>query len=139
MLQQLYNAFTTYEGMYVFYLIPVVYSLVVVGNSVFSRLKQQRPIGFREILAVLAILVICADFVNYLYLFFSGTGKLLQASALFVKYGVGFLVWLWVVWYSYHTYFSRQVAGQFFKRRVTILVVLFVGSLVLGGIGIAIS
>ena len=139
MLQQLYNALTTYEGMYVFYLIPIGYFLVIVVNSAYSRIKHQQPIGLQGILAVLSILVICADFVNYLYLFFSRTGTLLHTTALFIKYGVGFLMWLYVIWYSYHTYFSRHVAGQFFKRRVTILVTLMVGSLVLGGIGIAIS
>ncbi|PIE32181.1 hypothetical protein CSA56_16365 [candidate division KSB3 bacterium] len=139
MLPQLYNALTTYEGMYVFYLIPIVYFLVIVVNSLYSCITQKKSIGFQEIVALLAILIICADFIRYLYLFLSGTGKLLQPTGLFVKYAIGFLIWLWVIGYSYNVYFSRQTAGQFFNRRVTIMAILFVGSLVLGGIVIALS
>ena len=139
MLQQLYAALTTYEGMYVCYLIPIVYFLFIVLKSVLSRTRQQKSVGIREVAAVVAILLIAADFVNYLYLLFSGTGKLLPSTWLFAKYAVGCIFWLWVFWYSYEAYFSRRVAGKLFARRLTILVLLLVGTLVLGGIGMVMS
>ncbi len=139
MLQAIYRVLTTHVGMYLCYVIPIVYFLVIVLGSVVSRLKERKAIGAKGIAAVVAIGVILLDFVNFLYLFSSGTGTVLPSATLFAKYALGFLFWLWVLWYSYEVYFSRRAAGELFTKRMTILAIVCAGSLLLGGIGIMMS
>ena len=139
MWQQLYTVFTTYEGMYIFYLIPIVYFVTIVFKTVYPKIRLQTPIGVHGIIAAVAISLISLDFVYYLYLFLSGTGKPLPETWLLVKYMIGFFLWLWVFWYSYKVYFARHVAGKHFTTRRVTLVGLCIGSLVLGIVGIAIS
>ena len=137
--QQLYKVFTTYEGMYIFYLIPIVYFLTIVFRTVYSQTRLHKQIGARGVIAAVAILLIFLDFVYYLYLFLSKTGKILPSNILFVKYAVGFFLWIWVLWYSYKVYFARHVAGEQFTKRRATLIALCVGSIVLGIVGIVVS
>ncbi len=139
MIEKLYRMLTTYPGMYVLYLIPIAHFGGIILKTVVTNLKQKKPIGAAGMAAVIAIVIIVLDFGNYLYLFFSGTGTLLPSRWLFVKYVIGFCGWLWVFWYSYTVYFSPRIAGEFFAKRLTILGLLAVGCLILGGIGAALS
>ena len=135
MLQTIYGVLTTHLGMYLCYVIPIVYFLIIVLSNVFSRLKEQKSIRAKGIIAVIGLAMILLDFIRFVYLFSSGTGKLLPPTMLFAKYALGSCLWLWVIWYSYEVYFSRRIAGEMFSKRLTILALVCGGSLLLGGIG----
>ncbi len=139
MWQSIYTIFTTYEGVYVFYLIPIIYFIMIVFSVISSRHREHKRIGVKDVTVVVAILLILLDFVNYLYLFFTKTGKLLPPLYLLIKYLVGCLLWVWIFWYSYIGHFSRHVAGEYFRTRYTKLLWIFVGSLLLAFVGIRMS
>ena len=139
MWQSIYTVFTTYDGVYIFYLVPIVYFIVIVLNVISSRHKEHQRIGIKDLSVVAAILLILLDFVYYLYLFFSKTGELLQPRNLLIKYAVGGILWLWIFWYSYERHFARHVAGERFKARYVNLLWIFGGSLVLAVVGVMMS
>jgi hypothetical protein len=139
MFQLIYTAFTAYEGVYIFYLLPVVYFVVIVFSVIFSKHKLRQPIKIKDVMAMVAIVLIFLDFGNYLYLFLTKTGELLPPSYLLIKYVIGFFLWLWTFWYSYKGYFARRTAGEQGRKRQLGLVWMGVGSLVLAFVGIIIS
>lgn len=110
MLQAIYKALTSHVGMYLCYILPIVYFLIIIAKSVLSRMKKQGGVGAKGLAAIAAIAVIALDFIHFVYLFFSGTGVLLPPGMLFLKYAVGFLMWLWVLWYSYEVHFALRTA-----------------------------
>lgn len=139
MWQQLYNAFTTYEGVYISYLAPISYFAAIVFIVISSRRTLHNRIRSKDLIAAVAMVLISLDFLYYLYLFLTKTGELLPPQHLFIKYAVGFFLWIWILWYSYEGHFTRRVAGEHFKSRCARLIWVCVGSLVLGFVGIAIS
>jgi hypothetical protein len=139
MWQQLYSGLTVHEGMYLFYSIPIVYFFIIIFRTIITNIKHYKEIGLQEVLAAVAILLLLLDFVMYLYLLLSKSGTVLPMTKLFIKYVVGFFLWIWALWYSYTVYFARPVAREHFTRRRSTLLGLCVGSLVLGGFGFIIS
>lgn len=139
MWQSIYAVLTTYEGIYIFYLLPIVYFMTIVYNVISSRRREHHRIGIRDLTVVAAILLISLDFIHYLYLFLTHTGKLLPSHYLLPKYAVGCLLWLWIFWYSYEKYFARHVAGEQFKARYINLLWVSGGSLVLACVGVMLS
>jgi hypothetical protein len=139
MWQQLYKSLTGHEGMYLFYIIPVGYFFFIIFSVISPKIKHHKRIGLQEVIAAVAILILVLDCVMYLYLLLSKSGAILPMAKLFIKYVLGFFLWIWVLWYSYSVYFARQVAGEHFTRRRSTLIGLCVASLVLGGIGFIIS
>lgn len=139
MWQLLYKGFTSYEGVYLLYLIPNVYFIIIVIGVLASKRRLHQRIGAKDVIAVLAIGFITLDFINYAYLFFTKTGVLLQPLHLLIKYIAGFFMWLWIFWYSYQHYFARHIAGEQFSKRRTELILMCVGSLVLAVVGILLS
>ncbi len=137
MLPQLYHALTTYEGMYICYVIPIVYFSGILFTTISNNVKLQKRAGVKGMLAVVAMLAIAADFANYSYLFFNKTGKLLPPNLFYLKYGIGFFSWLWVLHYCYRAYFSRQAAGKYFRQRLLLFALVIVGGIILAGLGIA--
>jgi hypothetical protein len=139
MWQLLYKGFTSYEGVYLLYLVPIIYFIIIVVGVFASKRRLHQPIGAKDVIAVLAIGFITLDFINYAYLFFTKTGVLLQPLHLLIKYIAGFFMWLWIFWYSYQHYFARLVAGEEFSKRRTGLILMCAGSLVLAIVGILLS
>jgi hypothetical protein len=139
MLRFVYTVFTTYEGMYLCYLVPVVYFLAITFTIISSKMKRRETLKGQDIVAAGAILLVLLDFGRYLYLFLTHTGRLLPLPYLFLKYVVGGLVWLWILWYCYQGYFARRVAGASFARRWAILLGICAAGLVFALIGIAMS
>jgi hypothetical protein len=139
MWQLLYKGFTSYEGVYLLYLVPIIYFIIIVVGVLASKRRLHQRIGAKEVITVLAIGFITLDFINYAYLFFTKTGVLLQPLHLLIKYIAGFFMWFWIFWYSYQHYFTRLVAGEQFSKRRTGLIFMCVGSLVLAVVGILLS
>lgn len=139
MWQLMYTVFTTYEGIYIFYLVPIIYFIVIILNIISFKHKERRRIGIKDLSVVAAILLILLDFVYYLYLFFSKTGELLQPRNLLIKYAVGGILWLWVFWYSYEGHFARHVARERVKARYANLLWISGGSLILAIFGVMMS
>ena len=139
MWQLLYKGFTSYEGVYLLYLVPIIYFIIIVVGVLASKRRLHQRIGAKDVIAVLAIGFITLDFINYAYLFFTKTGVLLQPLHLLIKYIAGFFMWLWIFWYSYQHYFARLVAGEQFSKRRTELILMCVGTLVLAVVGILLS
>ena len=139
MWKQLYTVFTTYEGVYIFYLIPIVYFMIIVCNVIVSKRSLSQRFGAKDITAAAIIVLILLDFIKYLYLLLTKTGELLPPTAFFVKYIIGFFLWIWIFWYSYEGYFTRRVAGEQFRKRRTTLAWICTGSFVLAIVGIIMS
>lgn len=139
MWQSLYTILTTREGMYIAYAVPIGYCLMIVGNALLTkRAARVRP-GLGDTITLIALLLIALDFVYYLYLFFSHTGKLLPARYLFPKYVGGGVLWVWVAAYLYLTHFAPQRAGAQVKSRYIRLAGMMTGTAILGLMGILIS
>lgn len=134
---QLYKAFTTYEGMYISSIVPIVYFSGVIFTTAFRNLKLRKKTGVADVMASIAMFFIAADFSNYLYLFFNHAGKLLPPGLLLLKYGLGACFWLWVFVYCYRAYFSRQAAGHSFRQRWLLFAIMTVLGMILAGFGIA--
>lgn len=139
MWQPLYTILTTREGMYIAYVVPIVYCFVMVFNAVSSKRTAQIRIGIGDVGTRIALSLISLDFIYYLYLFLTHTGKLLPARYLFPKYVAGGLLWLWVGGYMYRRYFAPQRAGAQMKSRYLELVGIAGGTLVIGIVGMFIS
>lgn len=137
MLPQLYEVFTTYEGMYLCYLIPIIYFSGVVFTTLLTNRKLRKHAGMVGMIAAIAMMFITVDFVNYLYLLFTKTGKLLPPTLLSLKYVIGLGFWGWVVVYCYRAYFSRQAAGKLFRQRLLVFGLVIVMAMILAGLGIA--
>lgn len=122
MWRQLYHLFTAHEGVYILYLVPIAYCTIIVFHVIVVKWQLPKQFGIKDVFTLVTLLALAADFINYLYLFSTKTGQLLRMNALFVKYVLGCVLWLWVAWYSYEGYFTRRAAGERLrKRRVTLL------------------
>lgn len=139
MWQALYSALTEHAGMYICYLVPIIYLISLVTSIVKGKQAQQKRLGAGDVLAILALLLISLDFGYYGYLFFSRTGRLLPPNILFLKYAGGGLLWIWIIGYCYRMYFTSKAAGDRLKARYMQLVWVLVGTLILGGVGIIVS
>ena len=137
--QAVYTALTARAGMYIFYLVPLVYLYVIWIHILRGKRAQQLRIGSGDAITILALILVSIDFLYYLYLFFSHTGSLLEPKLLFLKYVGGGILWLWIIGYSYYMYFTPKAAGTHLKTRYLQLMWVVIGSCVLGGIGILIS
>ena len=103
-----YEVLTKYEAVYLFYLVPIAYFLSIVVRLVYYKLKYHKKLFPRDIMAVATMLLIGLDYVNYLYLLITGTGRVLPFVAFVIKYTFGFLLWAWMFWYSYQVYIKRS-------------------------------
>ena len=139
MWQLLYKALIAYEGVYLFYLAPIIYFLIIMFNVFSSKRPFIQRIRSQDVITAFAIGFITLDFMKYAYLFFTETRELLSSQHLLIKYTVGFLIWIWIFWYSYKNYLAYHIAGKQFSKRWTGLVLMCVGSFALAVIGIMIS
>lgn len=139
MWQLLYKALIAYEGVYLFYLAPIIYFLIIVFNVFSSKRPFLQRMSSQDVITALAIGFITLDFMNYTYQFLQKTGALLQSQHLLIKYTIGLLIWIWIFWYSYKNYLAYHIAGKQFSKRWTGLVLMCVSSLVLAVVGIMIS
>lgn len=139
MWRQCYLALTTYQGMYLCYLAPIVYFFILIGKLLSHGVKRHAFIGVKDFSAGAAIGLIALDFARYLYLFWTHTGRILPFPFLIVKYAVGGLLWGWVFWYCYEHYLNRRAAGAAFTKRWTILLGCCAAGLLLAVIGSAMS
>ena len=139
MWQTLYSALTAHAGMYICYLVPIVYLVGLVVHIITGKQAKNKHLGTGDVLTILALLLVSLDFLYYGYLFFTHTGRLLQPNHLLLKYAGGGVLWVWIIAYCYQMYFARHAAGAKLKARYMQLVWVAVGSVVLGGVGIAIS
>jgi len=139
MWQTLYSTLTARAGMYICYLVPILYLIGIVVHIVKGKQAQQQRLGAGDLITILALLLVSLDFLYYVYLFFSRTGKLLQPNYLFLKYVAGGVLWIWIIGYIYQMYFTSKAAGGHLKSRYMQLVWVLIGSLILGGVGIMIS
>ena len=133
-MQQLYQLLTQSEGMYLGYLIPIAYFFSILLRLILVNV-QQRGVKVADLFTAAAMLTIAVDFSRYLYLLFSQTGKILPFHLLFIKYALGLGCWLIVLWYGYRMHFSRRAAGNNFGARWRLLLLVCVGSSVLGILG----
>lgn len=134
-----YTALTARAGMYICYLVPLVYLYAILARILREKRTQQKRIGSGDVITILALILVSVDFLYFLYLFFSRTGRLLGPNLLFLKYTVGGVLWLWIIGYIYRMYFAPKAAGASLKSRYLQLLGVVIGTCVLGGIGILIS
>lgn len=130
-LRGIYTVLVKNEAVYLFYLVPIAYFMTIVGRLIYYKLKYHLPIYFRDIIAGATMFLIFVDYINYLRLLVSGTGKVLPFPALFVKYTIGFLLWMWMFWYSYQVHLKNSLKGKHFHLKRRHAVVLFVVAMVI--------
>jgi hypothetical protein len=138
-IKKLYDILTKYEAVYLFYLVPIAYFMSIVVRLVYYKLKYHQKIYFRDIIAMTTMILIFLDYVNYLRLLITGTGKVLPLLAFIIKYALGFLLWAWMFWYSYKVHLKRNLTVKNLKKRWAVIA--FVGTmfLILLVIGIVVS
>lgn len=90
-------------------------------------------------MAVTTMVLIFLDYVNYLYLLFTGTGEVLPFPAFIIKYAFGFLLWAWMFWYSYQVHLKRKLIGRDLKKGRIVIAWVVAMSLILLVIGIVVS
>jgi hypothetical protein len=64
MWQYLYKVFTTNQGVYICYLLPIVYFMAILLEVISSKIRRHDHIGGKDIIAAVAILLIFVDFVD---------------------------------------------------------------------------
>lgn len=140
-LREIYNILTKSESVYLFQLVPIAYFMTIVTRLIYYKLKYRIQIYFRDVISLATILLILLDYVNYLRLLITGTGKVLPFMAFLIKYTIGFLLWMWMFWYSYQIHVKNALKGKgaHLKKRHAIIV--FIGSMlvILVVIGIVVS
>jgi hypothetical protein len=90
-------------------------------------------------MAVATMLLIGLDYVNYLYLLITGTGKVLPFTAFIIKYTIGFLLWAWMFWYSYKVHLKRNLTRENLKKGRIVLVCIISVIIILLVIGVVVS
>ncbi len=120
-LTKIYDVLIKNEAVYLFYLVPIVFFMSIVLRLMFYKLKYHKKLFPRDLMAVATMLLIFLDYVNYLYLLVTGTGKVLPISAFVTKYTFGFLLWAWMFWYSYHVHLKRNLTKEVLKKGSVIL------------------
>ena len=108
----IYKVLTKNETVYLFQLVPIAYFMTIVTRLVYYKLKYRIQIYFRDVISVATILLILLDYINYLRLLATGTGRILPFTAFIVKYTIGFLLWMWMFWYSYHIYVKKPLKDK---------------------------
>ena len=130
-LSKIYDVLTRYEAVYLFYLVPIAYFVSIVFRLVYYKLKYYEKLYPRDLMAVATMLLIGLDYINYLYLLISGTGKILPFPAFLIKYTFGFLLWTWMFWYSYQVYLKRNLMREAFLKKGRVVLVCIVSMLVI--------
>jgi hypothetical protein len=128
-LQGVYKVFTKSASVYLFQLVPIAYFMAIISRLIYYKLKYRIQIYFRDIISLATILLILLDYLNYLRLLITGTGSFLPFGALLIKYTIGFLLWMWMFWYSYEIHVKNSLKGRgaHLKKRHAIIV--FIGSM----------
>lgn len=135
----LYNALTKNVSVYLFYVVPIAYFASIIIRLVYYKLKYQKRLVFRDVMAAATMLIIVLDYVNFLYLFITGTGVRLPLIALFIKYTFGFLLWAWMFWYSYKVHLKRSLTKENLKKHRLIIAWIISMLIILGVIVIVVS
>ena len=135
----LYKILTKYEAVYLFYLVPIVYFMSIVIRLVYYKLKYHKKLVYRDIMAVATMLIIGLDYINYLRLLVTGTGKVLPFIAFLIKYTLGFLLWAWMFWYSYKVHLKRNLTGENLKKWRVVIICIISIIIILLIIGIVVS
>ena len=132
----IYDALTRNATVYLFQLVPIAYFMTIVTRLVYYKLKYRIQIYFRDVISVATILLILLDYINYLRLLATGTGRILPFTALIVKYTIGFLLWMWMFWYSYQVHLKNLKGKQVHLKKgqavLVFLVTMFVILLIIG-------
>lgn len=138
-MRHLYEVLTKYEAVYLFYLVPITYFISIVVRLIYYKIKYRQKLSYGDVMAAATMLIIGVDYVNYLYLLISGTGKVLPLTAFLIKYAFGFLLWTWMFWYSYKVHLQRSLAQYHIKKRHAILICAISMLIILLVIGIVVS
>lgn len=137
----IYKVLTKNETVYLFQLVPIAYFMTIVARLVYYKLKYRIQIYFRDVISVATILLILLDYINYLRLLATGTGRILPFTAFIVKYTIGFLLWMWMFWYSYQIHVKNSLKGRHvhLKKGHAVLVFLVTMFIILVIIGVVVS
>lgn len=137
----IYKVLTKSESVYLFQLVPIAYFMTIITRLLYYKLKYRVQIYFRDVISLATTLLIVFDYVNYLRLLISKTGRILPQTAFFTKYAIGFLLWTWMFWYSYQVYVKNGLKGNGGRLKKHHAILVFVGSMVviLVLIGIVVS
>jgi len=127
MVGRLYEIITKSETVYLFYLVPIAYFMSIVVRLVYYKLKYHQRIYSRDVIAAATMILIFLDYVNYLYLRYVSEGRPLPPVVLLIKYTIGFLLWVWMFWYSYNVHLKRSLTADKFKKKWVVLA--FIGTM----------
>ncbi len=130
-LSKMYDVLTKYEAVYLFYLVPIAYFVSIVFRLIYYKLKYHKKLYPRDIMAVATMLLIGLDYINYLYLLISGTGEVLPFPRFLIKYTFGFLLWLWMFWYSYQVYLKRNLTKEVLLKKGRVVLACLISMLVI--------
>ena len=141
MFLNIYQVLTKSESVYLFQLVPIAYFMTIITRLLYYKLKYHVQVYFRDVISLATTVLILVDYVNYLRLLISGTGKVLPAMAFFTKYTIGFLLWTWMFWYSYQIYIKKNLKGKGTPLKKHHAILMFIGSMfvILVLIGFAVS
>jgi hypothetical protein len=128
-LQDIYKVLTKSESVYLFQLVPIAYFMAIISRLIYYKLKYRIQIYFRDVISLATILLILLDYVNYLRLLITGTGKFLPFEAFIIKYTIGFLLWMWMFWYSYEIHVKNSLKGRGAHLKKRHAIVVFLGSM----------
>lgn len=135
----LYDVLTKYEAVYLFYLVPIAYFMSIITRLIYYKLKYHQKLSYGDIMAAATMLIIGLDYMNYLFLLITGTGKVLPFMAFLVKYTFGFLLWTWMFWYSYKVHLRKNFAGHHLKKGQVIMICIASMVLILIVIGVVVA
>ena len=107
-----YTVLTKSASVYLFQLVPIAYFMTIVTRLMYYKLKYRMKVYFRDIISLATTLLILLDYINYLRLLITGTGQILPFNAFIIKYAIGFLLWMWMFWYSYHIYVKKPLKDK---------------------------
>ena len=138
-MRNLYDILTKYEAVYLFYLVPIAYFMSIVTRLIYYKLKYHQKFTYGDMMAAATMFIIGLDYINYLYLLITGTGKVLPLMAFLIKYTFGFLLWTWMFWYSYKVHLKKNFAGRSIKKGQVIIVCIASMILILIVIGMVVA
>jgi hypothetical protein len=127
----IYTVLTKSEAVYLFQLVPIAYFMTIIARLLYYKLKYRVQIYFRDIISLATTLLIVLDYVNYLRLLISGTGRVLPPMAFFTKYALGLLLWTWMFWYTYQIYIKNSLKGNGGRLKKRHAIVVFLGSMMM--------
>ena len=126
---KIYQVLTKSESVYLFQLVPIAYFMTIITRLLYYKLKYRVQIYFRDVISLATTLLIVLDYVNYLRLLITGTGKILPQTAFFTKYAIGLLLWTWMFWYSYQIYAKNSLKGNGGRLKKHHAILVFLGSM----------